>query len=167
MSFPVDTIPDGAIFAPHHYTYGMLLVLVMIFVVWDNFRDREPLLSVLATGSGLFSFLYVWPFYPVAGAIGSVVAPVLVIGVVLMGWAGLSVGDVWDDYPVLYRAMTIVFSILALDDAVEHAFGVWTPFDALWQAYLVDKVAVASLVGVGMIVASIVLYLVWGHAQKK
>ena len=36
MSFPVEAVPDGAVYAPHHYIYGIALALVMVFVVWDN-----------------------------------------------------------------------------------------------------------------------------------
>jgi len=90
--FPHEAVPDGAAFAPHHYIYGLLLVTALVAVVWDNFPDREPLLVALGAGAGLFGFLLVWPWYPVAGASLSLAGPVICLAAVLLGWSGTAVG---------------------------------------------------------------------------
>lgn len=157
--FPHDPVPDGAVFAPHHYTYALGLVLLVVAVVWDDYRHREPLFAALGASVGLFGFLLVWRYYPPAGAILSLAGPVVTIGAVLLGSTGTAVGDVWDDYPLRYRVATVLFSLVALDDAVEHAFGWPTPLDQLWVRYLSDRVALtavialALLLGVGVVVA--------------
>lgn len=155
--FPVESVPDGAIFAPHHYTYGLALSLLLVLIVWDNFRDREPLLAAVGCGAGLFGFLFVWPYYDAAGATLALAGPIIAAGAVLAGWTGAAVGDVWDEYPRRYRVGVVVFSLLALDDAVEHAFGVWTPADALWGAGLYEN---ASLLVLGLLAALVAIVAV-------
>jgi hypothetical protein len=73
--FPAEDEPDGDVLAPHHFYVGALLA-------W-------------------FGFMFVWPYYPEAGA-----------------------------------AMTIVGTLVLIDDVVSHAFGVWTPLDAVWKRVL-------------------------------
>lgn len=167
MSFPVEAVPDGAVYAPHHYIYGIALALVMVFVVWDNFSDREPLLTALALGVGLFGFLFVWKWYPVAGASMSLAGPVFAILFVLMGWFGLSVGDVWNEYPVRYRALTIIFAVLALDDAVEHAFDIWTPFDWIWNEFLYDDIGMVTLVTFAVLFGILILGVVYSETKES
>lgn len=48
---------------------------------------------------------------------------------------------VWRLYPRTGAALTLLGLLIAADDAVSHAFGIWTPLDALWHAYLVRWVA--------------------------
>jgi len=158
--FPVESVPDGAIFAPHHYIYGLLLVAALVAVVWDNFPDREPLLVALGAGAGLFGFLLVWPWYAAAGATLSLAGPVICLAAVLLGWSGTAVGGVWDEYPVRYRVGVVVFSLVALDDAVEHSFGVWTPLDAAWGAGLYKHASTVSLALLGTLLAIGVIYSV-------
>jgi len=156
--FPAEAVPDGAILAPHHYIYGMLLVLVVIGMVWDNYADREPLLAVLGAGSGLFGFVSVWPYYPVAGALLALLGPVVVIAAVTVGSFGLAVGDVWDDYPRRQRAAAVLLSLVALDDVVEHAFGVPTPLDVIWNGYLYQHATVVfPLVAAGGLAVVIIV----------
>jgi len=159
--FPSEAVPDGAVFAPHHYTYGALLALLAVFVVWDNYADREPLYAAVGLGAGLFGFLLVWPYYAAAGAILALAGPAVAIGAVVTGTLGLRVGDVWDEYPRSERAAVVVFSLVALDDAVEHAFGVWTPLDAVWGAYLINHVPLVAVGAVSLLVAVAVLRAVW------
>mgnify|MGYP007116954982 FL=1 len=159
--FPAETVPDGAILAPHHYTYGALLALLAIGIVWDNYTDREPLYAAAGVGAGLFGFLSVWPYYPVAGALLALAGPLLAIVAVLLGTLGLSFGGVWDDYPVRMRIAVVLACLIALDDGVEHAFGVWTPLDAIWGSGLYNRapavVGAMLAIGVG---AAVVISLV-------
>lgn len=43
---------------------------------------------------------------------------------------------VWRLYPRAGATLTLLGVLVAADDAVSHAFGVWTPLDALWRVYL-------------------------------
>ena len=153
--YPHEAVPDGAVLAPHHYIYGLLIVAALVGVVWDNYPDREPLLVALGAGTGLFGFLFVWPWYPPAGASLSLAGPIVCVLAVLLGWVGTPVGGVWDDYPTRYRVGVVLFALVALDDAVEHAFGVWTPLDALWNGGLYEHASLVSLVLVGAAAAAI------------
>ncbi|CQH55248.1 uncharacterized protein HHUB_2206 [Halobacterium hubeiense] len=38
----------------------------------------------------------------------------------------------WAVYPWYWRGVALVGGLVALDDAVSHAFGIWTPLDAGW-----------------------------------
>lgn len=56
-------------------------------------------------------------------------------------WVGLAVaafgfGSVWRYYPRAGALMTGLGLLVALDDAVEHIFGVPTPLDAVWKRVL-------------------------------
>lgn len=162
--FPADAIPDGAVIAPHHYIYGMLLVGLVCGIVWDNYRDSEPLYTAVGVGLGLFGFVFTWPFYPTTGAILSLFGPLVSILAVVAGYATPEFAY-WDDYPVRFRAATIIFSLVALDDAVEHAFGVWTPLDALWSAGLADRASLTAVLLVALGLAMATAYTVYTDTQ--
>lgn len=165
--FPADAVPDGAVFAPHHYIYGVALSLLVVLIVWDNYPDREPLFAALGAGSGLFGFLFVWQYYPVAGALLALLGPCVTIAAIVLGWTGTAVGDVWDNYPTRYRLAAVFFSLVALDDAVEHAFGWWTPLDALWAGGLSERAPLVAVGLLGALVAVGVVYAVWTDGPNK
>lgn len=48
---------------------------------------------------------------------------------------------VWDPYAEAGAVLTLLGIAIALDDAVSHAFGVWTPLDALWQVAIHPVIA--------------------------
>lgn len=159
--FPNELVPDGAVFAPHHYTYAVLLVLLVLATVWDNYPGREPLLAAVGAGVGLFGFLSVWPYYPAPGAILSLAGPVIVVAAVALGSVGTVVGGVWDDYPARARIAAGVFAVVALDDAIEHAFGWPTPLDLLWNGYLSDHATIvfpAAVAAVAFVVTIVSVY---------
>ena len=164
--FPNEAVPDGAILAPHHYTYGALLALLAVAVVWDNRSDREPLLAAVGLGAGLFGFLSVWPYYPAAGAIMALAGPSLAVVAVAAGTLGLSVGDSWDNYPRRERVAVVVFSAVALDDAVEHAFGWPTPLDTVWERYLIEHVPLVALGLVGLVAGAVVVQAVRNQPKE-
>lgn len=131
--FPAEQIPDGALMAPHHYLYGAYLTIVCLLVVWNDYESREPLLVILAVGISLFGWAHVWKPYPVPGALMTLAGLAVALVVVTMGWHGYWIGDVWDEYDVRWRWATLFFLLVALDDAISHSFGVWTPLDWLWK----------------------------------
>lgn len=70
---------------------------------------------------------------------GNVLAPHhLYIGLILSGFGFLFV---WPLYPETGSAMTIIGLLVAADDAISHAFGVWTPLDWVWEKYLKEHVS--------------------------
>jgi len=50
-----------------------------------------------------------------------------------LGVAAFAFTTVWDLYPVTGAGLTVLGTLILLDDVVSHAFGVWTPLDWLWR----------------------------------
>lgn len=159
--FPYHEVPDDAVMAPHHYIYGLIIVAVMLAVVWDDYRQREPLLAAFGMLTGLFGFIFVWPWYHSAGAILSILGPIVTILAVGLGWLGLSVGDTWDNYPVRWRVGVILGSLIAMDDVIEHAFGWPTPLDYVWKNYLLEDVTILAVVLFAIILIAVVFATVY------
>jgi hypothetical protein len=130
VTFPAEAVPDGHVFAPHHLTWGALLAGLVVFVVADNYRHREPLAALFGVVLALFGFLTVWKFYPATGALLTLGGCALVLAGVC--WPG----GIWTSYPLRWRVLAFLAGCVALDDAVSHAFGVWTPVDWLWTAHV-------------------------------
>jgi hypothetical protein len=130
VTFPAESVPDGAVFGPHHLFVGILVLLFAVFVVADDYRQREPLVAIVGAVLALFAFATVWPFYSGTGAVLTLVGLLLaLLGVV---WPG----GMWAAYPLRWRLVAFAGVLIAADDAVSHAFGVWTPLDAGWgQVY--------------------------------
>jgi hypothetical protein len=62
---------------------------------------------------------------------GEVLAPHhFYVGVLVASFGFLFV---WPVYPTVGAVFTLGGLLVALDDAVSHTFGVWTPLDALWR----------------------------------
>lgn len=130
MTFPAESVPDGASGAPHHLTWGVLGAVLVCLVVWDNHRHLEPIYTTVALALAGFAFLYIWPYYPAVGAT-----------LTLLGVAGAIVALLgptlpWTHYPAWPHAICLLLVLVAADDAVSHAFGVWTPVDAAWSAFV-------------------------------
>lgn len=126
--FPAEPIPDGAVFAPHHFTYAVYLAFLLAAVAWDDFRNREPIAVVGSLGFAWFGFIHMWPYYPVWGA-----------SMVLLGLSAASVALAhprWGHWPRWIRIGIAVMVAVAWDDAISHAFGFWTPLDWIFKAYL-------------------------------
>lgn len=132
--FPAEAIPDGHVSAPHHAYTGLLGVLFVAGVVWDDYREREPLAVAVGALGSYFAFAYVWRWYPVLGASLFGVGLAVVLAGVLSRWPGV--------YSRRWQAAVLVCWSVALDDWLSHAFAVWTPLDAFWAA-----VYAAGLVG--------------------
>jgi hypothetical protein len=45
-------------------------------------------------------------------------------------------GGMWAADPPRWRVLAALGALVALDDVVEHALGVWTPLDAVWKAVI-------------------------------
>jgi len=129
VTFPAESVPDGVIGAPHHLYIGVLVLAVAILVVADDYAQREPLLALTGTLTTLFAFATVWPYYHATGAL-------LTLAGLLVALVGIvRPGGMWSGYPLIWRGVALVGLYIAADDAVSHAFGVWTPLDASWHQY--------------------------------
>jgi hypothetical protein len=121
MIFPHDAVPDGHIGAPHHLYVGILIAVLGFASAWDD-QQRDPLLAAGGIGMTLFAFALVWPFYAALGAL------LTLFGLIVTAVGALTARELF----AKKHAMLVSAGILiAADDAVEHAFGVWTPLDAL------------------------------------
>lgn len=128
MEFPAERLPDGALLTTHHYTYALLFAFVGVWIVWDNYRRREPAITAIAIMTGLIGFVLAWRFHPVTGALLSLLGGALGVVLPLTGQ--------WRDYPTKWRAWVVAWSLVALDDVINHAFGIPTPLDWLYNAGL-------------------------------
>ena len=134
-TFPAEAVPDGAIFGPHHVFSGALAVLFACWVVSDDLRRVEPVLTAAGALLALFGFAVTWRYYPETGAL------LTLLGAVVATVAPLVPGGTWSLYPLGWRALAVLGGLVVLDDAVSHAFGVWTPLDAGWMQYLAPVVS--------------------------
>lgn len=124
--FPHDAVPDGAPFAPHHLYVGLIVLALALAAVWDN-QDADPIVTAGGLALTTFSFALVWPFYGAVGAAGT-----------LLGLAAIGIGLVRER--VFFGRKTMVAALtglaVAADDALEHAFGIPTPLDVLFNRVL-------------------------------
>lgn len=132
--FPHESVPDGAVFGPHHFYLGILIVIVVCLMAYDiESKSRPWAISGLALLS-LFGFALTWPYYPVVGAF-SVLALLAVMTLFAV------VGPFWWQSGLVVRGVLLVGLLVAWDDALSHAFGWRTPLDALWVEHLYPYVA--------------------------
>jgi hypothetical protein len=123
----LESAPDGHTLAPHHYTWGALLAFWAATYAWDRFSDREPVVVTLGLAVGLFSFITIWRFYPVAGSIGAGFGTTIAT-------VGLLRFRRYATRPAF--ALAAVGVLAMVDDWTSHTFEVWTPLDWLFEAYI-------------------------------
>lgn len=82
------------------------------------------MLAAVGNPLALVEFGLTWRWYPGTGAAMTLAGVTLVLAAVL--WPG----GIWADYPLRARLVAVVGALVAADDAVSHALGVWTPLDA-------------------------------------
>jgi len=126
MTFPAQSIPDGALYAPHHFLYALYLVLFTSARKWDIYPRKEPVVVTGSALAALFGWIHVWRYHPVAGALLCLAGA---LGVVVGGAVTTRYSDRW-------RLLVAWYGLVAFDDAISHAFGVWTPIDWAWDAAL-------------------------------
>jgi len=125
--FPHESVPDGAVFGPHHLYVGVIVLGFAVWVVSDNYPRREPLLAAAGALLALFAFATVWPYYHGTGAALALAG--LLVALIGVLWPG----GVWTAYPLRWRLVAFLGVSIAADDIVEHAFGIWTPLDAVFN----------------------------------
>lgn len=130
MSFPYHAVPDGNVFAAHHIYIGAAVALGVARVLRDDVADEEPWVVTNAVWAALFAFVLVWPHLPALGA--------------ALTLAGLTVAcaaqarPFWRGQAWRFRVPLALGLYIALDDAVEHAFGWPMPLDVFWKVWLYD-----------------------------
>lgn len=132
-AFPHEAVPDGAVFAPHHLYIGVLAALLGLAMMWDD-RTADPWACAASILAALFGFALVWPHYATAGAalsVGGLTAALL---------APAARRGYWSEVNGTHFVAYLSGVLIALDDVAEHAFGVWTPLDHVWSAWLFDVV---------------------------
>jgi hypothetical protein len=158
-AFPVEAVPDGAVFAPHHATYGLLVALVSIATVWDDYRHREPLAEVGGVLAGLFAFLFVWRFQPTIGASLAHGGPLLALAWMWLPWSA------WGRlYPGRVRLVATGAILVGLDDIVEHSWPVPSPLDTAW--HVLGPAASTAVVAVAVAAAVWALQTAPTHNQQ-
>lgn len=129
MSFPVEQVPDGSVWLAHHFAYAGWAAL---FVCWLAAEAGEkPWVAVGGLLVALFSWYHVWVSYAVTGATG------VLVGLALATVALLARRPWRREYDQKLRAACALCLLVAWDDVLAHAFGVWMPLDWFWQAFLV------------------------------
>lgn len=69
---------------------------------------------------------------------GNIMAPHHLYTGVILTW--FSFQFIWPRYPTTGAILTLLGVGIAADDAISHAFGVWTPLDWVWNEYLRDLI---------------------------
>ena len=127
--FPHEAIPDGTVWIFHHFTYPLLFAYVILNWVRDNHPYREPKYVDVGICVALISFLLAWPHYPVFGALGALAG-------LLIASYGLVFHDVWELYDRRWRALVTLCVLMAYDDWISHALGLWTPLDWIFNQFI-------------------------------
>lgn len=135
MTLPVEAVPDGSVSLPHHLYIGAVLALLVCGVVWDNDADAEPLGVTAGVLVALFGFGLVWNPYAAVGAgltLGGLLAALM---------AFVFRRDYWGMFPKRIQSAACLGLLVSLDDVLSHMFGIWTPLDAVWSAFILPVVA--------------------------
>lgn len=121
--FPVEAVPDGEVFGPHHL-YAVLLAVLSCWVVGDDYRDREPVLVLVAAVGAALAFALVWPWYHALGAVLTLAGLLAVLSRPVLRW-GI--------YPRRWRAVASGGALVGLDDWWSHALHPVTPGEVAWR----------------------------------
>lgn len=156
-SFPYEAVPDGVVFAAHHFHYALIAGFLVALWIADDYPKREPKAVLAGILFSEFAFCFVWPFYPVTGASLSILFLAVATVSVTHGVAYLAVERLARRFPRLERLVdgwtrpywalfpwqaVVVFICLlfAWDDLLNHAFGIPTPLDSIWNVYIYEHV---------------------------
>jgi hypothetical protein len=128
-TFPYEPEPDGAVFGPHHFYLGVLLILLVCWLNTDPESENSPWVVVGVILLSVFSFSLTWPYYPAVGALGVLVT----LGIAT---ASAVIRPFWWRSGVVAQSSLLVGLYVAWDDALSHALGWRTPLDAVWAEFL-------------------------------
>ena len=168
-SFPHESIPDATVQAPHHYGYPLLLALILLLTVFDDYRDKEPLVPTISTVAGLYAFHMVWPVVEVSqyqpiGAALALLAPVVSTIAILNPWGTWVKSTSEGGYPWRVGLVIVFMNLFALDDAIEHAFPVPTPADTMFAIFGVWGTMVFIVI---LVLSGIIAFSGWDRLRLK
>ena len=111
-------------------------------MVSDNYRDCEAWVVAGGALTALVAFALTWRHYPAVGA-------ALTLLGLLVAFAAVVIRPYWAAYSwVGLRGAALLAVLVALDDAVEHAFPVGSPLDWFWIEWLYPAVRVIEAIAV-------------------
>lgn len=142
MTFPAETLPDGSTFYLHHYIWATTLALYGSAALWDEKPAQVVVSAFLVVG--FQGFLFVWIWHPALGAILAlvgVVVPITIIASdrVIPDSDGPVSPSRWPPSSRFWTGWIVLFTLIALDDVLSHAFGLWTPLDWFWEAVVLPS----------------------------
>jgi len=113
--WPHEAEPDGQVGAPHHYYQGLGLVAAVAVA-------EASFWLTLFVVAGFIGFLFTWreELYPATGAAVTLVA---VLGPAVASTA----------LPFPSSLAVLLGALVALDDWITHATGVWAPLEYVWR----------------------------------
>lgn len=121
MQFPSEAVPDDAVFGPHHFWIGTILLLFALVLVADDEKMGAWWTGLVAVFCA-FGFGSIWPTFPKLGA---------TITIVLAIWLGVAIAHLRRDSRGWVLAV-LGYAVL-VDDLLQHAFGWPMPFDIFWN----------------------------------
>lgn len=123
--FPHEAVPDGELGVLHHLYIGGFIILFVCWVVGDDYKKREPVVTASGAIIALTFFGLWWEHYPVSGAVLSG------IGVIISGIGVMR--PAWSKYwPLRWRIIAVLGVLIMLDDWVSHALGLPTLLDGIF-----------------------------------
>jgi len=163
-NFPAQPVPDGIVAVPHHFTYLAIAAILATGTVWDDYRHKEPIIVVGALTGALIAFNLMWPHarYRPLGPSLAVVLPILALLAIVLpvGKWRFWPWEIDRPYPIGTSWVVSLLILGALDDVVEHAFGVWTPLDWFFGEF---GIMASFLFGLVSIVGLAVVVWNWDH----
>lgn len=128
MTFPVEAVPDGNVWLPHHFAYATWAALFLAWYVSNE--ERKPTVVVGSLLVALFGWYHLWP-----GGAPTVGALTVLAGLTAAAAALVARSDWREEYPQYSRALLVLLVLVAADDVLQHAFGIPTPLDGIWKHY--------------------------------
>lgn len=124
-----ESVPDGSIWYPHHFVIG---AWGLMFVSWLLTLDGDrPIVTVGGLLVAMYGWYHIWPSLPLTGSL------VVLTGLLITTFA--LTRKFWytqADHRKRVERAAAVFLIIAWDDTISHAFGVYTPLDHVWAVLL-------------------------------
>lgn len=120
--YPAQSEPKGGASTPHLYTGGLVAVLFITAIIWDDYPSTEPYMTALSATAGIVSFSGLWKYYPRVGGTAAMFSVSSVLSCLVFN-------EVWSGVDPRLHGLAMVCTLIALDDCINHTTEVFTP---LW-----------------------------------
>lgn len=121
-----DREPDGVTLAPHHHYQGLTVVIGAAVFAGGGVVTTLALLSILLFATGWRD--EPWAYPRVSALLSILLAGACAPVVWVAPWWGL------------HASVAATLGVLvALDDSLEHAFGIATPIDRVWNRLIYPR----------------------------